>query len=153
MLTAPFKFDLGEKFPHLSNPPIVEAVLHWQARAGKTWNEGVRDELTRGLPAYEKQEPTYQLEFLAVGGGEQPPVAQHHHNWQGYRLTTTDQKYIAQMSRDGVVLSRMEPYQDWTEFEAEGRKVWGVFRAIAGPVEVQRLGVRFINRLRSASFD
>jgi len=28
-----FTLDLNETFPRLSRPPIVEAVIHWQARA------------------------------------------------------------------------------------------------------------------------
>lgn len=28
-----FTLDLNETFPRLSRPPIVEAAIHWQARA------------------------------------------------------------------------------------------------------------------------
>ena len=33
-----FKIDLSESFEHLPNAPIVEAVIHWRARAEKKSN-------------------------------------------------------------------------------------------------------------------
>ncbi|HEX3151909.1 MAG TPA: TIGR04255 family protein [Gemmataceae bacterium] len=157
MAKAPFKFDLGETFRHLSKPPIVEAIIHWQARSQKEWEaEGLRAELSKLLPEYTTCDPMQQLQvdFAAeISEDEKPPLTRHQHQWHGYRLATKDNKYIAQFTRDGLAVSRRQPYQDWEEFSAEAKRVWQVFTSVAQPVDVQRLGVRFINRLESATFE
>ena len=45
---VPFTIDLSKRFPNLPRAPIVEAVIHWQARATKTWQP---DELKATLAA------------------------------------------------------------------------------------------------------
>lgn len=43
--------------------------------------------------------------------------------------------------------SRLEPYPDWASFSEEGLALWQVFSEIARPVEINRLGLRYINRI------
>lgn len=52
-----------------------------------------------------------------------------------------------QFTRDGLAFSRLTPYEDWNAFVGEAQRVWGVFVELAEPPEVQRLGVRYINRI------
>ena len=53
--------------------------------------------------------------------------------------------YVAQFTRNGFVFSRLKPYEGWETFEAEAKRLWCIYRELAEPSEVQRLGVRFIN--------
>ena len=53
MADGVFKLDLNETFPRLARPPIVEAVIHWQARAQKPMEpESLRAALAERLPMY-----------------------------------------------------------------------------------------------------
>jgi uncharacterized protein (TIGR04255 family) len=153
MAKTPFKLDLNETFRHLSNPPIVEAVIHWQARAQKLpESETLRSILASRLPEYISCEPIQQVALMAmVSAQDSAPVVQHQKDWHGFRVTSGDNRHIIQFKRDGVVFSRTHPYEDWDQFAAAARNAWRAFVEIAAPVEIQRLGVRFINHITGAT--
>ncbi len=126
-----------ETFPHLSAPPIVEAIIHWQARAQNLWDsKTIQTELSERLSNYANCQP---LEQLSID--------------MGYRLTSIDKLNVALFSRDGVAFSRMKPYEGWQQFTASARNVWLAFEQIAAPVEIQRLGIRFVNHIPAASIE
>lgn len=153
MDNAPFEITLGETFQHLSNPPIVEAVIHWQARAQKPFEEiGWKSALTEKLPEYRSCEPMHRFEAMMTLEGDGPKF-ESQQGLDGLRLTSDDKLQIVQFKRDGVVFSRLHPYQDWEQFSNAALKTWRAFVEIAEPVEIHRLGVRFINRIASAKPD
>lgn len=45
------------------------------------------------------------------------------------------------------MFSRLAPYDDWASFEAAAWPFWQAFLELCAPVGVQRIGVRFINRM------
>lgn len=51
--------------------------------------------------------------------------------------------------RSGFVFSRVKPYENWKAFSDEARRLWQVYANFTEPSEVERLGVRFINRITS----
>jgi uncharacterized protein (TIGR04255 family) len=140
-----FQIDLTETFEHLPNAPIVEAVIHWRARAEtKLEPATLLEQLKTKLPDYphsqRQQEIGFETEFNADGG-----ALRQHHAWHGFRFESTDKLQVAQYTRNGFVFSRLKPYQDWEKFEAEAQRLWEIYRELAEPSEIQRLGVRFIN--------
>ena len=146
-----FEIDLEQKFPHLSRAPIVEAVIHWQARAQRTLEpDAIRSELRQKLPEYSSCEPVQRVEFAAMMT-ETDPIVQHQKGWHGFRLTSDDKQHVIQFSRDGVSFSRIQSYADWGQFSMAAKRVWHEFVTIAAPVEIQRLGVRFINHFPAAT--
>lgn len=149
-----FKLDLSEPFPRLAHAPIVEAVIHWQARSQNPLDpDALRAALAHALPAYGKCEPIQQIQLLTMFSGKESaePVVRHQQGWEGFRLTSNDGRYVLQFKRDGIVFSRLHPYEHWESFCTDAMKAWQVFRNVAAPVETQRLGVRFINHLPAAT--
>lgn len=143
-----FKFELEEQFPQLPGAPIVEAVIHWVARIEKpVAPDDLRKQLTERLPGY--SECHVQREFRLAAQVESNDTAkqQQLEGWRGFRLTSADKLHIAQFNRDGLLFSRLRPYDNWDAFSAEGLLLWKTFVDFAKPSEVQRLGVRFINRI------
>jgi uncharacterized protein (TIGR04255 family) len=149
--------DLTDDFPHLSNAPIVEAVIHWQARAIKPWEpDQLRAAIEERLPEYPQVDAqhTMQLAFKAwIGETAKPPTAIHEKSWHGLRLTSADKHQVVQFTRDGLVFSRLKPYEEWDRFVSEAIRLWHLFVDLAAPDDVQRLGVRFINRIEDATHD
>jgi len=48
-----FHIDFNETFPRLTAAPSIEAVIHWQAHAGKTLEpDSLKEALTQHLPDY-----------------------------------------------------------------------------------------------------
>jgi uncharacterized protein (TIGR04255 family) len=143
-----FRFDLAEKFPHLPAAPIVEAVIHWAARPSPPF---VPDDFRKPLQArlgsdYPKIHATNLLELKAQVAADGTSTQQRS-RWRGFRLESADGRYIAQFNQDGMVFSRLQPYENWERFTAEGKRLWQTFCELGAITEIQRLGVRFINRI------
>lgn len=140
-----FQIDLSESFEHLPDAPIVEAVIHWRARAEKKIEpDALLDQLKDRLPEYPNHQRQREIGVGAEIGADGPSLRQRH-TWHGYRFESADKLYVAQFTRNGFVFSRLKPYQDWEKFQAEAQRLWCIYRELAEPSEIQRLGVRFIN--------
>lgn len=139
--------NLDGRIRHLGNPPIVEAVIHWQARAEDAFDlEKWRESLGIQMTGYGAPEPIQQFEAM-VFFQDDTSSSSHKQRVDGIRFTSDDKRHITQFKRDGVVFSRLKPYVDWEQFTGEALRVWKVFVDFAAPAEIQRLGVRFINHL------
>ena len=84
---------------------------------------------------------------ITFGVRIEPKAATQELGWRGLRLQSADQLHVAQFNRDSFVFSRLQPYESWEHLEKEAMRLWQLHFKIAGPTEVQRLGVRFINRI------
>ena len=148
MSTANFKIDYTESFDHLPKAPIVEAVIHWRARAGKKIEPDLfLKQLQERLPDYSTVQRQHELAF----GGEVRPdgssIQIKQDLWNGFRLETSDKLQVAQFTRNGFAFSRLKPYQDWDCFEAEAIRLWHIYCDLTEPRQLERLGVRFINSI------
>lgn len=149
MVSQALKIDLTEQFSPLSHAPIAEAVIEMRAHAEVPWEEsGIRSQLAPLLPGYPKIESQSEFEHEMQFGPGQDTVQRHRDlGWRGLRCESADHVHIAQFNRDGFVFSRLRPYDHWEEFHAEAIRLWKIHRDLAAPSGVQRLGLRFINRI------
>ena len=141
--------DLSERFPHLSRAPIVEAAIDLRAILSvQLHQEDFQKCLKQKLPDYPTAQPQlrFQGEIKAEAG---KPLEQHvvDLGWIGLMFRSQDQHNVAQFQKEGFTFSRLEPYQDWQAFEAEAFRLWKTYVELARPVAIQRIGVRFINRM------
>ena len=144
-----FKIDLTESFPLLSRAPIVEAIIGVTARAVSTWEESaITEQFKRCLPEYPNVQSHREIrrEFKLAPGAKSEQAVQDM-GWLGLRCESEDKLHIAQFNRDGFTFSRLKPYQVWEQFYQEGLRLWGLYNEIAQPSEIQRIGLRFINRI------
>jgi uncharacterized protein (TIGR04255 family) len=146
--------DTTEPFPHLAAAPIVEAVIHWRARAGN-WPDvrQLRQALTERFPDYPEYRRQHLLEEEGEINADGSATQVVRTTWHGFRLVSNDKLHVVQFTRDGIVFSRLTPYEHWDAFVAEGWRFWRAFMELTAPPEVQRLGVRFINRIALAKPD
>ena len=143
-----FQFNLDEQFPHLPSAPVVEAVVHWRARAKEPWEpDSLCEQLVQRLPDYPNCQPQHEMQFEAQFVGDDSATHRREVRLLGFRLISADGRYIVQFNRNGLVFSRLEPYNDWDTFSNEGLRIWTIFLELASPAEIQRLGVRFVNRI------
>lgn len=147
--------DLAEQFPRLPHAPIVEAVIDIRGRAEEPWEESaIQARLKAQLPDYPKVDSHREFRHeLKMAPGEEPLRGLLDLGWKGLRLQSVDGLHIAQFNRDGFIFSRLYPYESWEQLIEEGMRLWGIYREIARPSEVQRLGLRFINRILLPSND
>ena len=146
-----FTTDLDKPFPHLSRPPIVEAVIHWQTAVGKVLHKSqVSEELMKRFPNYDCHQQQVSLaEFKGSPDGVEMSASA---KWDGFRLNGKDdaKHNVVQLKPNGVVFSRVKQYDCWETLEAEALRFWDVFVELAEPPVIERLGVRFINQVELA---
>jgi len=149
MVSQALKIDLAEQFRRLPHAPIVEAVIEMRARAEVPWEEStIRERLTPLLPGYQKIESQSEFEHEMQLGPGQDAVQRHRDlGWRGLRCESADHLHIAQFNRDGFVFSRLRPYDHWEQFQGEAMRLWEIYQGLASPSGIQRLGLRFINRI------
>ncbi len=147
-LLPKFSINLDESFPTLEAAPSIEAVIHWQANASKTLEpETVKAELVKRFPSYESYQSQQDIEIGATGSHDGISEVFHRSQWHGFRLENEQNHYVAQFTRAGVVFSRLSPYEGWISFQAEAFRFWDIFLELAAPTTIERLGVRYINRI------
>lgn len=141
--------DTAEEFPHLSRAPIVEATLEFRCRAEATWDESVILEQFKALlPDYPLAlaQRAFQQQFQ-FGVNQPAQGAYQDLGLKGFRLQSKGNLQITQFNRDGFVFSRLQPYESWLQFNAEAFRLWEIYAELARPTQIQRLGLRFINRI------
>jgi uncharacterized protein (TIGR04255 family) len=72
-------------------------------------------------------------------------TTQQTHN--GYVFVSSDERQIVQVRLDGFTFSRLAPYDRWEIFQEEAHRLWTLYRLAAEPVSINRVAVRYINRL------
>lgn len=150
-MLVPFRIDLNEPFERLARAPVVEAVIEVRARAETEWTEeAILPWLKTALPEYSSSQ---SLTGFAVtidtrpSEGASGAFGPQDLGWMGVRFESASPHRIAEFTRDHFFSSRLHPYQDWTDFHDEAKRLWEVHRRVAGIGSIGRLGVRFINRI------
>ena len=142
-----FTINLDEKFPHLSKAPIVEAVIDIRVVPTVPWDEaGLQTELKKRLSAYPKIEPLRESRLQFFPDKPDKPVFENF-GCVGFKLTSEDNTYITQFKKNQFVCSRLKPYEDWGRFNKEAMSLLAIYCELLKPTEVQRVGLRFINRI------
>ena len=153
MSEVPFTINREEQFNDgkpLTNAPVVEAVIHWRARSEtQLVPQELLDQLTKKLSDYPVVSPQHELEMEFTSGPEGASHSQKSH-WKGFRFESADKLHVAQFGRNGFAFSRLKQYDDWKQFTGEAIRLWEIYVEIAEPIEVERLGIRFINMIEVA---
>lgn len=138
--------DLEEKFPHLPQAPIVEAVLDIRVVLSVMWDEdNLRNKLEQLLPDYPKRDTMQEteLQFSPETGANVIKDSVH----VGLKCNSEDNLNVAQFNKDSFVFSRLKPYENWDRFSQEALRLWEIYCELLKPTEIGRIGLRFINRL------
>lgn len=144
---AKFVINLDEKFPHLSKAPIVEAVIDIRVVPTLPWNEAsLQAELKKRLPAYPKIELIRESRLQFSPGKPDTPIVEDF-GCVGFKLASGDNAYIAQFNKNQFVFSRLKPYEDWDTLNKEAMRLLAIYCELLKPTEVQRVGIRYINRI------
>lgn len=136
--------------PHLSRAPIAEAVIDFRARVASHWDEKtVSAAIKSQLSDYTKMESLRGLSVNVRVSPNQPEAASSQSRdlgWMGLKLSRADHD-VAAFTRDGFSFSRLSQYENWSELCKEALRLWEIHSAIAGITAIERIGVRYINRI------
>jgi uncharacterized protein (TIGR04255 family) len=138
-----------EPFP---NAPISEAVLDIRLKAEAAPTFGDLDRFVQQVKRDYPQVKTIGevlAEVRADLGAAEAPQITHTASAApvGYQCISADQKQIVQPKVNGFVYSRLRPYERWSTFKSEARRLFEVYSSEFGKRTVQRVALRTINRL------
>jgi len=145
---SPIIINTGEHFQHLSKAPIGEAILEIRANPSVAWDEDkISSILKEELKNYPHSDSQRGVEQLLQLGLDKPAQAKMKDlGWLGLTFKTEDNLQVAKFHKNSFSFSRLQPYTEWQHFSEEALKLWELYKRIAQPAEIQRLGLRYINR-------
>lgn len=142
-----FRIDLNEEFDSLTNAPIVEAVLQFNAPPSIAFQQAeLKDLLANGFEGYKiHDQMQHETGFQSSVDGN---VAMHHRSqWDGFRLHSEDGRYICQWKRNCLIFSRLQPYDTWPKLLDAAKPFWSAYMKVGKPVIIEGVGVRFISQI------
>lgn len=136
----------------LSKAPITEAVFDFRVTlpadfATETLS-GVYGQLNDRYPIKEEMRSFEAIFEVKAGKAMTPLTHSDSSAFAGFLFKSADGRNIAQFRRDGFTFNRLAPYTNWDELEPEALRLWSVYLASAKPDVVDRVALRYINRLR-----
>jgi uncharacterized protein (TIGR04255 family) len=133
---------------HYRKPPITEAIIDLQVAPSPGEKLSVLDHLNTKEPeSYPQKDPIFEMtgvfEFQPTGLGS----TQSQRRQAGYRYANKDGNQVWQARLGGFTFSQLAPYDRWEPFRDEARRRWGDYRRSLAPECVNRIAVRYVNRI------
>ncbi len=134
---------------HLPRAPITEALIDLRVKlpdeTGLARLGEFKDAVADAYPGSRERRRLHgQLTF---SGEDAPVLSAQVEGPDGYILTSADGMQVVQGRLDGFTFSRLKPYENWERLRDSAKSLWMKYRETARPVSVERLAVRYINRL------
>lgn len=133
-----------ETFPRA---PIVEAVVDLRAALPSSVTMetlGALHDRIRGDFPHRETQVELAATVVFAGGA---PAASGQQRPHGFRFLTEDRKWIFQARLDGFTVSHLAPYTNWKNLKTRAAALWEHYLAVANPLTVERVGLRYINRI------
>jgi uncharacterized protein (TIGR04255 family) len=127
-------------------PPIIEALCEFRFEPGPPWDlaipglvyEKVRDN-------FPKRRQVRALETSISAGSE--GVEQQVRTTDRMQFLREDEKALIQVGPNMLAVNHLRPYPTWQEFLPLIRRGFEAYCEAAGPEGIQRIGLRYINRI------
>lgn len=131
------------------NPPITEALLDIRVKKSADIS------LETLLSFQDRVKDTFPIkqERFSWQGGVQfkkdstPEFLPATTGIDGYLFKSENGLKIAQARRDGFTFNQLRPYPNWEVFRNEAKVLWEHYLQVANPDTVERLALRYINRI------
>lgn len=125
-------------------PPITEAVIEF--RFAQPVEQSLVEKAAKRLRgAYVFEDFEKLVDFQLEPENERARVVKN--RWLGVKLSSADRADVALVRVNILGFSRLAPYLGWNDFAPRARKGLEVWRKVAGPTEIDRIGVRYVNRI------
>jgi len=133
----------------LANPPIIEAVVDIHCDLPPSIVPAEIYERAKELfrDAYPKARRQV-IEQIELRKEARKPVEHSIREQIGaLQFRTEDEKQLVQIRPEGYSFNRLAPYGSLDDYLPEIERTWTIFRELTEPVQIRRVGLRFINRI------
>lgn len=131
----------------LTRPPIREAIVEVKCEPVELQRvDELRDVLAGAFPNVKP----FRLASLALQLPEERRGDADAAGGRatGWRCESADGAEVVLIRQDGLSFGRLAGYPGWDAFTDRFLSLWGVYVEVAQPIEVSRVGVRYVNDLR-----
>lgn len=131
----------------LSRPPIREAIVEVNCEPVELRRvTALRDQLADAWPSSRP----FRIASVALNLPEERrgTAPESGGDQAGWRCENADGSEAVLLRRDGLSFAQLAGYDGWDAFIDRFLMLWGAYVASAGPLEVRRIAVRFVNDLR-----
>jgi uncharacterized protein (TIGR04255 family) len=133
----------------LPRAPIVEAVIdidcdYVPGTLVTTFEKSAREAFKDAYPKFRAQLiQEHKIDNLSQGD----PKHSVQQRIQSLLFPTDDEKQLIQIRAQGFSFNRLAPYASLDEYLPEIERTWKLFVEITKPVQVRKVGTRYINRI------
>jgi uncharacterized protein (TIGR04255 family) len=140
-----------KEYPVFPNAPITEAVLDIKAKISDEITLETFEEFQAEIKDRFKERKTrhsFRADFPLSPGKDNitPPITQIG-GADGYLFRSPKEDKIVQTRLDGFTFNKLRPYENWNSFRDEARLLWELYSKIAMPSRVEKIALRYINRI------
>lgn len=134
----------------LARAPIVEAVLDVDCDMPTSMDFEALD--ANAKQALGDSYPVARRQFLSehqiTAGPDSPPSVTVRQGIQALQFVSQDEKQLVQIRPQGFSFNRLAPYGSLDDYAPEMERTWRLFVALASPVCVRLVRLRYINRIQ-----
>lgn len=133
----------------IPSPPIIEAVVDIDCDLPpnldfQSLREAAGDALRERYPKFRQQ---LIQEHVFKKEGDAPPEIRVNQGHGAMQFLTENEKQLIQFRPNGFSFNRLAPYGSLDEYLPEIEEGWRLFRSLAKPVVIRKVGIRMINRI------
>ncbi len=131
------------------NPPIQEALLDIQVALPADATVETLKNFHAGLETRfpERKERISWLQGFQISAPGDSHAVSSPRSVDGYLFVSNAEAKIVQARRDGFTFNKLRPYSNWETFNTEAKELWELYVALARPASVQRVALRYLNRI------
>ena len=128
--------------------PVTEAIFDVRITLPKDFSYTVFEEYYDDIKnEFPNKEVGVEFESSIAFKKDEDPIIDTKRGPIGFHFKSTDGKRIIQFKKNGFTFNKLKPYDNWEVFSGEAKKHFEKFIEICKPVSIDRLGLRYINRL------
>jgi len=137
-------------FKVLSKAPITEAILDIKAKLPDGVDLSIFDEFQEKIKTRfedRKTKRSLKAEFKFLPGKDESSPIVPEEKVEGFMYISKADNKIVQAGLGGFTFNKLNPYEDWIKFHSEARELWELYNKITKPTSVDRISLRYINRI------
>jgi uncharacterized protein (TIGR04255 family) len=134
----------------LRNPPITEAIIDLRAELAAGFDVTrlrAAESLLSGSYVLDREQHLF-VRTVTLAGNPENGVDRTDTSLTGYAFRSSDQRFVAQLSVEGLTVSQLQAYTNWEDLAEEAARLWDVYVQVALPRRILRAGTRYLNRIR-----
>jgi uncharacterized protein (TIGR04255 family) len=127
-------------------PPLIEALCEFQFTS-ENWDwtiPGLVYQKIQTPYSIKRQMKMVEFELQTKSSGINPRVRDDVDRMQ---FLTPDEKSLVQVGQNMLAINFLRPYPKWGSFRERIAEMLGIYKDIAQPAAIKRIGLRYINQI------